>query len=39
MIEDRLNSLAHLYINKDIELEYGKVIEEFRTHNRHLAFV
>jgi hypothetical protein len=39
MIEDRLNGLAHLYINRDIELAYGKVIEEFETHNRRLAFV
>jgi hypothetical protein len=39
MTEDRLNSLAHLYINRDIELEYGKVIEEFGTRNRRLAFV
>jgi lysozyme family protein len=31
MTEDRLNGLAHLYINRDIELEYGKVIEEFGT--------
>jgi hypothetical protein len=39
MIEDRLNGLAHLYINRDIELAYGKVIEEFEMHNRRLAFV
>jgi hypothetical protein len=39
MIEDRLNGLAHLYINRDTELAYGKVIEEFETHNRRLAFV
>jgi hypothetical protein len=39
MTEDRLNGLAHLYINRDIELEYGKVIEEFGTRNRRLAFV
>jgi hypothetical protein len=31
MTENRLNGLAHLYINRDIELEYGKVIEEFVT--------
>jgi hypothetical protein len=29
MTRDRLNGLAHLYINRDIELEYGKGIEEF----------
>jgi hypothetical protein len=39
MIEDRLNGLAHLYINRDIELAYGKVTEQFETHNRRLAFV
>jgi hypothetical protein len=31
MAEDRLNGLVHLYINRDVELEYGKVIEEFGT--------
>jgi hypothetical protein len=36
MTEDRLNGLAHLYINRDIKLAYGKVIEEFETHNRRL---
>jgi hypothetical protein len=39
MTEDRLNGLAHLHINRDIELEYGKVIAEFGTRNRHIAFV
>jgi hypothetical protein len=39
MIEDRLNGLAHLYINRDIELAYGKVIEEFEMRNRRLALV
>jgi hypothetical protein len=39
MTEDHLNGLAHLYINRDIELEYGKAIEEFGTINRRLAFV
>jgi hypothetical protein len=29
MTEDRLNGLAHLYVNRDTELEYCKVIEEF----------
>jgi hypothetical protein len=29
MGEDRLNGLAHLYINRDIPLDYGKVIDEF----------
>jgi hypothetical protein len=39
MTEDRLSGLAHLYINRDIEVEYGKVIEEFGTRNGCLAFV
>jgi hypothetical protein len=39
MAEDRVHGLAHLFINRDIELEYGKVIEEFGTRNRRLAFV
>ena len=29
MTEDRLNGLAHLYINRDVPLDYSKVIEEF----------
>jgi hypothetical protein len=29
MGEDRLNGLAQLYINRDIPLDYGKVIDEF----------
>jgi lysozyme family protein len=36
MTEDRLNGLARLCIIRDIELEYGKVFEEFGTHNRRL---
>jgi hypothetical protein len=39
MTEDRLNDFAHLYTDRDIELEYGKVVEEFGTRNRRLAFV
>jgi len=39
MTEDRLNGLAHLYINRDVPLDYSKVIEEFARHNRRLSFV
>ena len=39
MHEDRLNGLAHLYINRDISLDYGKVIDEFARRNRRLSFV
>ena len=35
MNENRLNGLAHLYINRDIELDYADVIDEFsKTHHR-----
>ena len=37
--EDRLNGLAHLFINKDIHLDYDKVINEFERKNRRLKFV
>jgi hypothetical protein len=37
--EDRPNGLAHFKVNRDIELEYGKVIQELGTRNRCLAFV
>lgn len=37
--EDRLNGLAHLFINKDIHLDYDKVINEFGRKNRRLNFV
>jgi len=34
MNENRLNGLAHLYINTDIELDYANAIDEFsKTHN------
>jgi len=39
MKEERLNGLAHLYINRDVELDYSKVIEEFARFNRRLSFV
>ena len=38
MGEDRLNGLAHLFINRDIKLDYQSVIEEFGRCNRRLAF-
>lgn len=39
MGERRLNGLAHLYINRDIELNYEAVIDDFRRKNRRLNFV
>ena len=39
MAEDRLTGLAHLCINKDIKLDYEKVINEFGRKNRRLDFV
>jgi hypothetical protein len=41
MSEDRLNGLAHLYINRDIPIDYEVVIDEFgRMHNnRRLSFI
>ena len=39
MAEDRLTGLAHLYINKDIKLDYEKVINEFGRKNRRFDFV
>lgn len=39
MCEDRLNGLAHMYINRDIKLDYSKVIDEFSRFNRRLSFV
>ena len=32
-------SIAYLYINRDIKLNYGTVIEEFVPFNCHLSFV
>ena len=42
MNEDRLNGLAHLYINSDIPLNtefVNEVIDEFGKKNRRLRFV
>jgi len=39
MNEDRLNGLAHLYINRDIRLDYGMVVDQFARFNRRLSFV
>ena len=39
MGEERLNGLAHMYINRDISLNYEKVIDEFGKFNRRLSFV
>jgi len=39
MKEERLDGLARLYINKDVELDYSKVIEEFARFNPRLSFV
>lgn len=38
MSQDRLNGLAHLYVNRDIELNYDDVIDEFSKVNRRLDF-
>jgi hAT family C-terminal dimerisation region len=38
MGEERLNGLAHLFINLDIKLDCQSVIEEFGRYNRRLAF-
>lgn len=37
MTESRLNDLAHLFINKDIDLDYDHVIELFSARNRRLS--
>ena len=39
MGEERLNGLAHMYINRDISLNYEKVVDEFGKFNRRLSFV
>jgi len=39
MGEDRLNVLAHRYINRDIDLDDNSVIDEFARINRRLSFV
>ena len=36
MKEDRLDSLAHLYINKDISIDRDQVIDQFAKSNRRL---
>ena len=36
MKEDRLDALAHLYINKDIRLDRDQVIDQFAKSNRRL---
>ena len=38
MSDRRLNGLAHLYINRDIALNYDAVVDEFRKKNRRLQF-
>jgi len=39
MGEARLNGLAHMYINRDLELDYDSVIDEFAVKNRRLSFI
>jgi len=39
MGEPRLNGLAHLFINRDMELDYNLVIDDFGKENRRLKFV
>ena len=39
MGEQRLNGLAHMYINRDIDIDYDLVIDEFGHNNRRLKFV
>jgi hypothetical protein len=39
MGDERLNGLAHMYINRDISLNYDRVIDEFGKENRRLSFV
>lgn len=38
MGNDRLNGLSHLYINRDIKLDYDAVIDEFSVENSRLNF-
>ena len=38
MRKDRLNSLAQLFINKDLMLNHDDVIDEFSKENRRLSF-
>jgi len=39
MGKKRLNGLAHMYINRDIELANESVIEEFGRKNRRLKYI
>ena len=39
MSENRLNGLAHLFINKDIDLNYNDVVDEFSKSNHRLNFM
>ena len=39
MNEDRLNGITHMYINRDIALDYSEVIEDFSRCNRSLSFM
>jgi len=39
MNENRLDGLSHLYINRDVELDYRTVADEFLRFNRRLLFV
>jgi hypothetical protein len=39
MVEDRLNGLVPLYMNRDINLDCDKVIYEFDKRYCHLSFV
>jgi hypothetical protein len=39
MGEQRLNGLGHLFINRDITLDYDMVIDDFAKHSRRLKFV
>jgi len=36
MTEDRFNRLAHMYINKDIKVDYNKVVDIFSQSNHRL---
>ena len=38
MGQDRLNGLAHLYLNRDTELDAAAVIDEFGRHSCQLSF-
>ena len=38
MDEQRLNGLAHMYVNRDIKLNHDDVFDEFAKENRRLKF-